>query len=386
MDSNFNQTLNNNINIQNLQNGIIYFDNLNVLLQNVATLNPYVLSTKQLLDGMKYIATNDRKNVFMNDISNQTNDQNIYWVPFHPNDKLSIVINFIPSNGNGNPIMGPNPIYTRSYKIVLNCVYAILPDNMSHISYNYQGNLDPMYISNLMNINLDTSFVQSFNDFGITYMKYKGDDPNINEIESLYKQIGHIINPLDYYFKTFMSGIKQPSIVNDGLFNNGINLSFQYILLNSTITTLSFLSVRTIKESLLTSPCDFYTTLNNIQNIKCDINCDNSSNFIIRIYTIPIYTGIDNSFNPDDTFYGNYYDSILFNETFDFTTFNIYSLFPYWTSLINSQYNVNTYYYNRGFKIQQLKTFGQQQILFICIFNTVLNSNIGIKNIELSYI
>lgn len=409
MDSSFNQTLNNNINIQDLQNGVVYFNDTNILLQNVSTLNPYVLSTKQLLDGMKYIATQERKDVFMNDITNQinvTNNQNIYWVPFHPNDKLSIVINFIPPNGDGIPIIGSTPIYTRRYKIVLNCVYAFLPDNMSHISYNNGGNLDPMYIANLIKIilmnstssmngqngiilesfeTLDSSFVELFNNYGTTFMKYKGND-NISEFISLYKQIGYISNPLDYYFKTFMSDIRQPSIVNDGLFNNGINLSFQYILLNCTITTLSLPSLRTIKESLLTSPCNFYPTLNNIQHIKCDLNCDNSSNFIFRIYTRPIYTGFDNSFNKNDTFYGNYYDSILFNGTFDFTTFNLYELFPYWSSMVNSEYIVNTYYYNKGFNIKQINTLGEQQILSICIFTTELNSNVGIKNIELSYI
>ena len=116
------------------------------------------------------------------------------------------------------------------------------------------------------------------------------------------------------------------------------------------------------------------------------MNCDNSSNFIIRIYTRPIYTGIDNSFNPNDTFYGNYYDSVLFNGSFDFTTYNLHELFPYWSVLINSQYTINAYYYNKGFNLRQINTFGEQQILSICIFNPVLNSNIGIKNIELSYI
>jgi hypothetical protein len=374
MDSSFNQLLNNNFNLQNLQSGIVSFNNLNILLQN-NTLNTFATSTKQLIDGMKYIASSDRKNSFLNDIANQSNNQNIYWVPFHTGDKLSIVIKYVPPNGNGNSIIGTNPVYTRSYKIVLNCLSIILPENMAHIAFNSKGNLDPMYCLRIMGVPLN-SFVNSFND-----LNYNDNESTINKI---YKQIGPIVNLMDYYFKTFMSLETQPSTINNGLINNGINPSFQYIFLNSTITTILYPSLRTIKESLLTSPCDYYPTLNNLQDITCELNSVNSSNFIIRIYTRPLFNGIDNSLN-DDSFFGNYYDSISLNGTTGYTSYNLTTLFPYWSALLTGSYVVNAYYNNNGFGYKQINTFGEQQILSICIFTTVLNSNIGIKNIELIY-
>uniref|UniRef100_A0A6C0ET00 Uncharacterized protein n=1 Tax=viral metagenome TaxID=1070528 RepID=A0A6C0ET00_9ZZZZ len=374
MDPSFNQTFNSNFNSQNSQTGVISFNNLNILLLN-NTLNPYALSTKQLVDGMKHLASEQRKNLFLNDIANQTNNQNIYWVPFHSGDKLSIVIQYVPPNGNGNPVIGTNPIYTRSYKIVLNCLSLILPDNIAHIAYNSKGNLDPMYCLRLLDVSLNT-FVETFN-----LIKSNSNTNSIN----IYKQIGPIVNLMDYYFKTFMSLVSQPSTINNGLINNGMNPSFQYIFLNSTITTILYPSLRTIKESLLTSPCNYYPTLNNLQDITCELNSDNSSNFFIRIYTRPIFNGIDNSFNSSDSFFGNYYDSISLSGTTSYTYYNLSTLFPYWTTLLTGSYVVNAYYNNNGFGYKQINTFGEQQILSICIFTTVLNSNIGIKNIELIY-
>lgn len=373
MDTSFNQTFNNNFNSQNSQTDVVSFNNLNILLKN-NTLNPYSLSTKQLVDGMKHLASETRKNVFLNDIANQTNSQNIYWVPFHTGDKLSVVIQYVPPNGNGNPIIGPNPVYTRSYKIVLNCLSLILPDNIAHIAYNSKGNLDPMYCVRLLDVSLNT-FVETFNT----------NSTNSTNSINIYKQIGPIVNLMDYYFKTFMSLVTQPSTINNGLINNGNNPSFQYIFLNSTITTILYPSLRTIKESLLTSPCNYYPTLNNLHDITCELNSDNSSNFFIRIYTRPIFNGIDNSFNSSDSFFGNYYDSISISGTTNYTYYNLASLFPYWSTLLTGSYVVNAYYNNNGFGLRQINTFGEQQILSICIFTTVLNSNIGIKNIELIY-
>jgi hypothetical protein len=56
------------------------------------------------------------------------------------------------------------------------------------------------------------------------------------------------------------------------------------------------------------SYCDsFAPTLNDILDIQCDLISDPysqfASNFIIRIYTRPAFSSIDNNFNPNDTFY-----------------------------------------------------------------------------------
>ena len=173
--------------------------------------------------------------------------------------------------------------------------------------------------------------------------------------------------------------------------NNGINLSFQYIYLNSTITKIVYPSLRTIKESLLTSSYNVYPTLNDIKDIQCDLNCDASTNFIIRIYTRPIYTnignsGINNTLYPNDNFYGTYYDSIQninpSSTNLNYNTYHLNDLFPYWTAMLNTASNMTVYYNGlKNGKIKTLGVLGQQQILSICILTYNINANIGIKNI-----
>jgi hypothetical protein len=138
----------------------------------------------------------------------------------------------------------------------------------------------------------------------------------------------------------------------------------------------------TIKQSLITSPYNIYPTLQNIKNIKCELNVDSSSNFIIRIYTRPIFTSINNDLNTNDKFYGNYYDSILFDTNSDYRTYHLNELFPSWRRTMNTSYKQRVYYFN-GF--QNLETVGEQQILSICILTYGINANIGIKNIILTY-
>jgi len=173
----------------------------------------------------------------------------------------------------------------------------------------------------------------------------------------------------------------------NGLMNNGINPSFQYIYLNSTITTMLYPSLRAIKQSLITSPYGMYPTLNDILNIQCDLIADPNNqlatNFIIRVYTRPNYTVIDNSLNVDDTFYGNYYDSVaqISNITSDYT-YSLNELFPSWTEMLNTIYR-KTVYYNDG--LQNLSILGQQQILSICVMTYDINANIGVKNIIVTY-
>ena len=370
MDGGFNNTINRNIAYSGINQS-------NPFLTNDLN-NPFAHSTKQLVSGMLNIAQTNRQQLFYNDIITQSFNQiqypgqNIYWIPFHTGDKMSILINYI-SN------VGLNP---RSYKIILNCSATfIFPSNVSNPGLYPAGNLDPFYILNLVNqyqgtnLNLDASFVSVFNEIG--------------ENLTIFKEIGPILNPLDLYYKTFLSNIKQPSLINqtgNGIMNNGINPSFQYIYLNSTITDILYPSLRTIKQSLITSPYGLYPTLNDILNIQCDLIADpyhTPCNFIIRIYTRPIYTGIDNSLNINDTFYGNYYDSVdqISNITSDYT-YNLIQLYPSWTTMLNTVYN-QTVYYNDG--LQLLNILGQQQILSICILTYDINANIGIKNIIVTY-
>jgi hypothetical protein len=130
-----------------------------------------------------------------------------------------------------------------------------------------------------------------------------------------------------------------------------------------------------------------YPTLNDILNIQCDLIADPNNqvacNFIIRIYTRPIYTVIDNSFNSNDTFYGNYYDSVarISNITSDYR-YNLNDLFPSWTPMLNTIYR-KTVYYNDG--LHFLSILGQQQILSICVMTYDINANIGVKNIIVTY-
>jgi len=127
LDNNFNTLLNSNI--QQLVPNTIFTDltgyHNNLFLENASSYNPYVLSCKNLVDGLLYTASVNRRQTFFNDVAVQSghNTYNIFWIPFHVGDKISIVLNYIPQNGNGSPVVGPNPVYTRSYKIVLNCVY-----------------------------------------------------------------------------------------------------------------------------------------------------------------------------------------------------------------------------------------------------------------------
>ena len=388
MDTAFNRSINNNIGYTRIGSPTQYF------LTNDLS-NPYAHSTKQLVTGMLTIANPIRKNIFLNNLIDQSlnNTQNLYWIPFHSGDKMSIVINYISADPKINP---------RSYKIILNCLASfIFPDYVSNVGYNPNGNLDPFHVLLLLNNmlvnsgldpvqNIDASFVSSFNSFGRNYLD---EDPNIQLI-AIFKKIGFLLNPMDFYYKLFLSKVSQPSNLfvdasgNGILMNNGINRSFQYIFLNSPITQNLYPSLRSIKRDLLTSSYNLYPTLNDIKDIQCDLNFDSSQNFIIRIYTRPNYTVIDdiidNSLNVNDTFYGNFYDSDISGiVNGDYATYHLIDLFSYWNKLVRTEFNQPTYYPNIGNTI--LTTYGEQQILSICILTYDINANIGIKNIVVTY-
>uniref|UniRef100_A0A6C0D3Z2 Uncharacterized protein n=1 Tax=viral metagenome TaxID=1070528 RepID=A0A6C0D3Z2_9ZZZZ len=394
MDSGFNIAINRPINFARIGSPTQYF------LSNDIT-NSFVHSTKQLITGMLQIANPIRKRVFLNDLIDQSvnNTQNIYWVPFHSGDKMSLLITYVSTYPG---------IHARSYKIILNCIATfIFPNSVSNVGFNPAGNLDPFYILNLVNNislegqpqsqGIDSNFITRYNTIGQNYFNEMYTD---NIFIPIFKKMGFLINPLDFYYKTFLTSpyFSQPSTINidgtGGITNNGLNLSFQYIYLNSTITTNLYPSLRSIKTSLLTSPYNIYPTLNDIHDIQCDLNIDNSQNFIIRIYTRPNYNQIDNQMNSNDTFYGNFYDSailsdisgietIIENNPNGYNTYHLGDLFNYWSVLMNSEYNQHAYYINSG--LVTLSTFGEQEILSICILTYDINANIGIKNIIVTY-
>lgn len=152
MDTSFNNILNNSlVDLSNSVTGTtatstvdkIYTDASYIIYSDICSniMNTYLTSTKQLLDGLLSISNTSRGQQFIQDISSQYNSINVsnvstnvsttyYYIPFRNNDKLSIVLNYVPLYGNGNaytPLtsttsVGINPIYTRSYKVILNCV------------------------------------------------------------------------------------------------------------------------------------------------------------------------------------------------------------------------------------------------------------------------
>jgi hypothetical protein len=84
----------------------------------------YLQGCKALLDGLLSITSTPRGIQFLTDIQNQSDlnpGNSIYYIKFHPGDVLSLLINYVPYNGNGISIVGPNLVYTRSYKIMLMC-------------------------------------------------------------------------------------------------------------------------------------------------------------------------------------------------------------------------------------------------------------------------
>jgi len=372
MDRNFNNNINERLEANTPNVSTIF-------LSNDIT-NPYIKSSQELVTEMLTLAPPERLKVFQKDLISQTYQDvsNTYWVPFHSGDKMSVLINYV-ANYRINP---------RNYKIILNCIAPfIFPYSVTNVGYNINGNLDPFYVLYVYNNSTDSSldmnslFVSKFNSIGPNINLYRG-----NTILPFFQQIGITSNLIDFYYKTFRSKIKQPSLLNDnGIKNNGLNLSFQYIYLNSTITKLFYPSLRAIKQSLLTSHYNAYPRLNDIKDIQCDLNCDASTNFIIRIYTRPAYTNItniDNTLYPNDTFYGNYYDSIQnINPTstnLNYNTYHLNDLFPYWSAMLTTASNSKVYYNG---KIKTLGVLGQQQILSICILTYNINANIGIKNI-----
>jgi len=134
MDSRFNTIINTNIaninnNFSTVNSSIVTINGNNIFFDDYNNNSIYINSCKELLNGLLTIADTPRGEVFFDDLENQSNANNnknesYYAINFSQGDILSIVLNYIPSNGNMRPIigLGDNLVYTRSYKILLECV------------------------------------------------------------------------------------------------------------------------------------------------------------------------------------------------------------------------------------------------------------------------
>lgn len=146
MDSRFNDKINTTISnmsatstvpgvtkIININNGSVFFDTEppGPTGENVSRNSSYIDSCRTLVNGLLSITNTSRGMQFLNDISDQnisdinanasTTLTSYYYVKFHQGDIVSLVLNYVPYSGNGQSIIGTNPVYTRPYKIMLLC-------------------------------------------------------------------------------------------------------------------------------------------------------------------------------------------------------------------------------------------------------------------------
>jgi len=147
LDLSFNKTITANISncsinhtdfstMVNISERNIFFDVSDpTILTNLRTPNPYIVSCETLVNGLLSINNTSRGQRFISDISGQnlssTNfsggnvsnaSTGFYTVRFHQGDLLSLRISYVPyGEDSGTTIIGENKVYTRSYKVVLNC-------------------------------------------------------------------------------------------------------------------------------------------------------------------------------------------------------------------------------------------------------------------------
>jgi hypothetical protein len=137
MDTSFNNTINDSIssiktNYSTLTSDIIDITNASVFFDTAENNSIYIQSCKSLLDGLLSIPNTVRGDKFFTDIEAQNNEpinadaistsRSYYYIKFFPGDIVSVVLKYIPTNGNATSIIGDNLVYTRSYKILLKCV------------------------------------------------------------------------------------------------------------------------------------------------------------------------------------------------------------------------------------------------------------------------
>jgi len=134
MDVSFNNIINTNIknaSVSTANSSIVKINNNNVFFDVQSNGNPYILSCEYLLDGLLNI-NGTRNRQFLTDITSQnilgtnvsSSTTGFYSIPFHKGDMISLRLNYVPfsDTGSGVTVIGDNKIYTRSYKIVLNCI------------------------------------------------------------------------------------------------------------------------------------------------------------------------------------------------------------------------------------------------------------------------
>ena len=138
--SNMNTSFNNKINesLSNMSKDfsrttskIIDINNASVFFDNVENNSIYIQGCKRLLDGLLSVPDSVRGEKFFTNIESQTGEpinanasstlSSYYYIKFFPGDILSIVLKYVPYNGNASSIIGDNLVYTRSYKILLKC-------------------------------------------------------------------------------------------------------------------------------------------------------------------------------------------------------------------------------------------------------------------------
>lgn len=103
---------------------IVTINNKSVFFDTEFNPSPYIQGCRALLGGLLSISSTPRGIQFLADVKAQSdlNPSNpIYYIKFHPGDVLSLLLNYVPYNGNGASIVGSNLVYTRSYKIMLVC-------------------------------------------------------------------------------------------------------------------------------------------------------------------------------------------------------------------------------------------------------------------------
>jgi hypothetical protein len=129
MNNRFNDKIQTSLNSVNSEyntetSKIVTINNKSIFFDTEYSFSPYIQGCRALLGGLLSISSTPRGQQFLADIKSQSvlNPINpIYYIKFHPGDVLSLLINYIPYNGNGSSIIGSNLVYTRSYKIMLIC-------------------------------------------------------------------------------------------------------------------------------------------------------------------------------------------------------------------------------------------------------------------------
>jgi hypothetical protein len=142
MDVSFNSRITtsiNNVHVTNISTSaakIISIDGNKIFFDTSDNNSTYIQGCKSLIEGLLSITNTPRGNTFLDDIAEQSADttvnvinvnqtetlESFYYVKFHTGDVVSLLLNYVPYNGNGKSIIGDNLVYTRPYKILLKCV------------------------------------------------------------------------------------------------------------------------------------------------------------------------------------------------------------------------------------------------------------------------